>query len=291
MPSVAQESPTLPSSKKRRRDDSTHQMPPYASLLAAFTPAGTDNPIPSSSGAHSPPRVLFPTRAFDSSDLHSHHLSPFPARKIVPLPSGKRQRTTVDIDAETDDEPMQRSPSGSPPQKHEPHHHQRQHPHPQTKSTSQTYPDAKTRPPTPTAAPGLMSRCHVCSRKPTKKSDLDSFADCQGCGQRTCYVCIRECLGWGPNIENSAAASASASASASAIPTPTLPTTPLEEGETSFTMLDADAEEADRPQKRQPEHGWTRGGGHRQVVCSGCCVERGQDGEVVCLGCLPFVEG
>ncbi len=283
MPSVAQESPTLPSSKKRRRDDTTHQIPPYATLLAAFTPAGVDNPIPSSSGANSSPRVFFPASAFDNSDLHSHHLSPFPARKIVPLPSGKRQRTTVDITPETDDEPMQRSPSGSPSQKHEPHHQQRQHAHPEnTSSMSQAYSDAKARPPTPAAAPALMSRCHVCSRKPTKKSDLDSFADCQGCGQRTCYVCIRECLGWGPNIQNTAA---------SATPTPTLPITPLEEGETSFTMLDADAQEADRPQKGQSEHGWTRGGGHRQVVCSGCCVERGQDGEVVCLGCLPFVEG
>lgn len=38
--------------------------------------------------------------------------------------------------------------------------------------------------------------------------------------------------------------------------------------------------------------GWPNsGGGHRQRVCSRCCVERGEDGEVVCLGCLPFVEG
>lgn len=25
---------------------------------------------------------------------------------------------------------------------------------------------------------------------------------------------------------------------------------------------------------------------HRRIVCSKCCVERGADGEVVCLGCL-----
>jgi hypothetical protein len=27
------------------------------------------------------------------------------------------------------------------------------------------------------------------------------------------------------------------------------------------------------------------------VVCSRCCVEKGPDGDVVCLGCLPFSEG
>lgn len=25
--------------------------------------------------------------------------------------------------------------------------------------------------------------------------------------------------------------------------------------------------------------------GHREVVCAGCCVERGREGVVVCLGC------
>jgi hypothetical protein len=36
--------------------------------------------------------------------------------------------------------------------------------------------------------------------------------------------------------------------------------------------------------------GWAKGG-HRKMICSRCCVERGPDGDVVCLGCLPFVEG
>lgn len=64
-----------------------------------------------------------------------------------------------------------------------------------------------------------------------------------------------------------------------------------EAGEVSFTMLDADDEEHQAQPARQEQGGWTTGGGHRRVVCSRCCVERGQDGEVVCLGCLPFVEG
>lgn len=31
--------------------------------------------------------------------------------------------------------------------------------------------------------------------------------------------------------------------------------------------------------------GW-RGGTHKRVVCSGCCVEVGEEGEVMCFGCL-----
>lgn len=76
--------------------------------------------------------------------------------------------------------------------------------------------------------------CHVCFRKPTVRRDLDCFAGCEGCGGRTCFVCLRRCEGGG-------------------------------EGE-------GGAEEG--------------GGGHRGVVCSRCCVERGVDGEVWCLGCL-----
>ncbi|RGP62046.1 hypothetical protein FLONG3_10349 [Fusarium longipes] len=37
----------------------------------------------------------------------------------------------------------------------------------------------------------LVAPCHICHRRPTKKTHLDSFADCQGCGERTCFVCIR----------------------------------------------------------------------------------------------------
>lgn len=36
--------------------------------------------------------------------------------------------------------------------------------------------------------------------------------------------------------------------------------------------------------------GWT-GRGHRDMICSRCCVERGSYGDVVCLGCLAWMEG
>lgn len=31
---------------------------------------------------------------------------------------------------------------------------------------------------------------------------------------------------------------------------------------------------------------WEMGEAHREMICSACCVERGADGEVWCLGCL-----
>lgn len=274
MPSVAQESPTAPSCKKRRRDEANDsnnnnhhnpQIQVYADPLANIAPwALINNSFSSSKG-------------FDHGGLFQHHqLHAAAARKIMPLPLAKRRRTSLEGDAAAlDVEPIQR-PQPNASQRHG-QVHQRQDTKPIDKTRGTTTPD------TPSSTP-LMSRCHICFRKPTKRSDLDSFADCQGCGQRTCFVCIRECLGWDPGLQAEIL-----------VPPPAGP-----ESDTSFTMLDADAvpedEGEDFPQSRDEGgegkgSGWARGGGHRQVVCSQCCVERGPDGDVVCLGCLPFVEG
>ncbi len=43
-----------------------------------------------------------------------------------------------------------------------------------------------------TTSTALLSPCHICHRRPTKKTDVDSFADCQGCRRQTCFVCIRQ---------------------------------------------------------------------------------------------------
>ena len=296
MPSVAQESPTVQSSKKRRRDDDALLQNPlfeYATLLAPFHPPSSANyRISSSHSDSNTPRLLFPTKTFDHAFLPSHQqqhpLASIP-RKIIPLPPGKRQRTLADeICIDPDGEPMQRSPLSSPAQRRD-RPEDRQH-HPRAKEVLGDKSRAAGPNPIPEApAKSLMLRCHICFRKPTKKADLDSFADCQGCGERTCYVCIRECLGWAPNLRPTAAPKT--------LDPHLHPPPSLEEGETSFTMLDADAEDNTPPpppatvERPGHEHGWTRGGDHRRVVCSRCCVERGQDGEVVCLGCLPFVEG
>ncbi|KAL2023211.1 hypothetical protein VTK56DRAFT_3334 [Thermocarpiscus australiensis] len=283
MPSVAEQPPAVQSCKKRRRDDNDHQFP------LTYT-------------ASTSPRGLFADKGLDHGDVFQlHHSPPLATRRISSLPSAKRPRVSVDVGAGSEDEPMQRSPSHSPSHKHQqqyrPDRQRQQHQPPQMKPNPATAPreepPEKSRPaailaadvPTTTTPPTsaiFMSRCHICFRKPSKKSDLDSFADCQGCGQRTCYVCIRQCLGWAPpNLQAEILG----------------PLPPTLETETSFTMLDAeDAEEKSPFESRGGDggggaEGWARGGRHRQMVCSRCCVEKGQDGDVVCLGCLPFVEG
>ncbi|KAF4458494.1 hypothetical protein FALBO_14776 [Fusarium albosuccineum] len=123
------------------------------------------------------------------------------------------------------------------------------------------------------AASTLLAPCHICHRKPTKKSDLDSFADCQCCAERTCFVCIRECQGW--SLDGGSALSEQEVLSR------------------SFHMDDVD----DLPQERRDnssqgqdsKKGWDAGR-HCAVVCSRCCVERGAEGEVACLGCFSRME-
>lgn len=133
-----------------------------------------------------------------------------------------------------------------------------------------------------------LAPCHICHRRPTKKSDLDSFADCEGCGERTCFICMRNCVGLYREVD--AAGEDEDETCAREAPS------------RSFCMDDADAPPVE-DQGRQDETGvkdegdgegdtgkwWA--GGHRGVVCSRCCVEMGPDGEIACLGCLSRMEG
>jgi len=337
MPSVTQDPPTTPSpSCKKRKLDDTAQL--YAALVANFPPAKADHPVLEFYRAANCPRTgLLAGGSLDHATLSPQHhfASPLAGRKINPAsPWSKRQRIAPNSGGLAEGDPMQRSPSNSPAQRH-------QRPSSPLRGSAKTAgPGEKTRSatvapqtstPTPIISQSLMSRCHICSRKPTKKSELDSFTDCQGCGRRTCYICIRECLGWGPP----ATMMNHAQADSRAPPTPTLPQEP------SFTMVDIDLlddngnandigtdnyhqrileqqqlallksqqQAQQQPQLRLRQSSGNEGregraeagrgfdgcpnsgGGHRQRVCSRCCVERGEDGEVACLGCLPFVEG
>ncbi|KAH7163101.1 hypothetical protein B0J13DRAFT_29772 [Dactylonectria estremocensis] len=121
----------------------------------------------------------------------------------------------------------------------------------------------------------ILSPCHICHRRPTKKSDLDSFAQCQGCGERACFVCIRECQGW--NLDAGSVLSEQEVLSR------------------SFHMDDIDDQQSQQQHenhstRQEPKKGWAAGG-HRAVVCSRCCIERGAEGDVACLGCLSRMEG
>lgn len=49
-------------------------------------------------------------------------------------------------------------------------------------------------PTTPSSLPPPILRpCHICHRRPTTREVLDAYADCDLCGQRACYICLREC--------------------------------------------------------------------------------------------------
>ncbi|KAM7209063.1 hypothetical protein V8F20_000672 [Naviculisporaceae sp. PSN 640] len=282
MPSVTKESPSppVPLAKKRRRDDNESITTTTTTSNDSLNPRFQFPLSPPSLQGH-PPRSLF-----DGSDTPHYHQGPA-LRKVMPLPSSKRIRT---IDVKEDELRLQTLSTS-----------------PQTKSNISPISQDHERPTfTPTATTTtkldpatLMTRCHICSRKPTKKTDLDSFADCEGCRQRTCFICIRECLDWRPRSfrdEMTGCDRHKARVSLGAMSTD------------SFTMQDADetAEEsgtsghgqnpegvqtsaATKDQQSNDSKGWPAKGEHRQMVCSKCCIENGNDGDVVCLGCLPFV--
>ncbi|KAK1460678.1 hypothetical protein CCUS01_08783 [Colletotrichum cuscutae] len=209
-------------------------------------------------------------------------------RKIAPLPVSKRQRMFDDDD--DNDSGELGSLNGGTTSQHD--SQQRRGSRSSTESrpashAAQNQADAAgNRPRTPSS----LAPCHICHRRPTKKSDLDSFADCQGCGQRSCYVCVRECQGWEKDGRPSSNGG--------------INSTQQDQGQDgldlsrSCTMDDVDddrqrqsreEQEAKRTGRATRHNGWS-GGGHRQMVCSRCCIEKGSEGDIVCLGCLSRME-
>ena len=43
------------------------------------------------------------------------------------------------------------------------------------------------------ASASCLRPCHICHRRPTTKEVLDAYADCDLCGERSCYICLRQC--------------------------------------------------------------------------------------------------
>ncbi|KAI8965916.1 hypothetical protein F5Y11DRAFT_310775 [Daldinia sp. FL1419] len=247
MPSATPfELPMLSPSKKRRHDDDPSQV--QVQLTSQHESTNLLNAVNNNE------RFLFPTSARPGASLLNM------PRKMIPLPVNKRFRLVNE-----DDGPL-----------HSHNAHTYSHAHPEF-SPSPQHTRLGTNPKTgPANLQSLLSPCHICHRKPTKKSDLDSFASCFGCGQRSCFVCVRACRGW-------LAASGEDEDSLSA----------------SFTMQDVDdmtpspSPEVGPKQRKGgtgPGSSWI-GRGHRELICSRCCVERGPEGDVVCLGCLAGMEG
>ncbi|PLB48574.1 hypothetical protein P170DRAFT_411517 [Aspergillus steynii IBT 23096] len=39
----------------------------------------------------------------------------------------------------------------------------------------------------------FLRPCHICYRRPTTRELIEAYADCSICGQRSCYICLRQC--------------------------------------------------------------------------------------------------
>ncbi|KAI1448040.1 hypothetical protein F5Y02DRAFT_377092 [Annulohypoxylon stygium] len=272
MPSIAPfELPTFSTSKKRRRDDDHNetQMPLYGSPKSFLRSLSANSDTRSRTIQHNESTNLLSTidnnerLILPPSGRGTSAMLNMP-RKMIPLPLSKRLRLVND-----NSEPLHSH--NDQPTHYMSHsqqsHHSHAHPEYSTPPTSpqQSRVNTHTRP----NPPALLNPCHICHRKPTKKSDLDSFADCMGCGQRACFVCIRACQGWLPPSDEEENLSA------------------------SFTMQDVDDESnhGNEPDQKESKGGGWNGRGHRSMICSRCCVERGLEGDVVCLGCLAGMEG
>lgn len=125
-----------------------------------------------------------------------------------------------------------------------------------------------------------LSPCHVCRRKPTVKSELDAFGDCQCCGERTCYICMRKCEGAGVMWRASIRANQGFDADYMVVEDAC-------HDEMLGTGMGHKAEDESGARLGEKEGGRR---GHRDQICSACCEERGSDGEIWCLGCLRAEE-
>ncbi|KAI1828043.1 hypothetical protein F4861DRAFT_490419 [Xylaria intraflava] len=276
MPSLAQPERSMvsPSSRKRRREDGEEVQTPFGSTLEA-----SQNPL---STINDNDRLILPSSRATPSAFG------LPGKPIA-LPSTKKFRRLDDNDHEQPDNNGHDHhvlTSAALPQSQFPHAH------PDPNSTAASSQQVLVNVTRTTPSHPLLSPCHICHRKPTKKSDLDSYSNCTGCGERTCFICLRACQGWLPRPEEGKTDQ----------PAP-------EEEETcvSFVMEDVDDQESahdhadgyihfKKTQQRQKKGegggaGSWNGHGHREVICSRCCIERGSEGEVVCLGCLAGIEG
>ncbi|OTB08785.1 hypothetical protein M426DRAFT_161602 [Hypoxylon sp. CI-4A] len=269
MPSATPfEPPMLSPSKKRRREDEQNEVQVSLYGLSESNVISSGALLTNGSRTttqHNDTTNLFSTInnnnerfVFPSSGRGATSLLNMP-RKAIPLPVNKRFRL---VDENEESVQQAHLSQQQQQQSYFPH----AHPEYSTPPSSPQSNNRIVRHPNPAAS---LSPCHICHRKPTKKSDLDSFADCAGCGQRACFVCIRACQGWLPAVS---------------------PTSIEEDLCASFTMQDVDDTTPDPSQKQRKGGGWI-GRGHREMVCSRCCVERGPEGDIVCLGCLSGMEG
>ena len=131
--------------------------------------------------------------------------------------------------------------------------------------------------------------CHICRRRPSDRAQLDRYADCEGCGARTCFVCMRQCegdfiFGEGSRLDDEGDFDCLASS--------------MERREERRSSYSGEGDgfrsdiEGNNGGQEDGEGRWEKDRvmGHRRKVCRDCCVELGAEGEVRCLGCYRVDE-
>ncbi|EKD20984.1 hypothetical protein MBM_00097 [Drepanopeziza brunnea f. sp. 'multigermtubi' MB_m1] len=114
--------------------------------------------------------------------------------------------------------------------------------------------------------------CHVCRRKPTVKAELEAFGDCESCGERTCYICTRRCEG--PGIGTRLGFGVAVAVDRGKM------------GDDHMVMQDGSFGYGEKDKRGGEDLDAIEGnkGGmtvpHKDQICSGCCLERGPEGEL-----------
>lgn len=136
-------------------------------------------------------------------------------------------------------------------------------------------------PPVQTPVKIDLSPCYICHRKPSERKELDGYSNCENCGRRTCYVCIRQCEGFGVGIVGRGEDWIEDEERDKTFRGPELISS-----EMTFSfhenMVCVDRGRWDGRNIWKSERRLE----HKGKVCSRCCVEKGSDGEVWCLQCL-----
>ncbi|KAJ5689804.1 hypothetical protein N7462_004196 [Penicillium macrosclerotiorum] len=105
----------------------------------------------------------------------------------------------------------------------------------------------------PSTSPSALRPCHICHRRPTTRQVLDAYADCDLCGERACFICLRQC---------------------DAIECPG--SFPASRGE---------------PHLLSPSEDFDGSSARRRNICSGCAVEGITETGAEIVRCLDCVQG
>lgn len=277
MPSVTQQDPVLSTSKKRRRGENDNaESNENRHVCNAAVHYKRVMAFPRQHHYHAPDRTLLLTSEGQFLQNNDEHLqNGFFARKTPILPAqstAKRLRMedeTAAVDHNPNRDQRRRMIASAYSLQQKTAHVSSRLPHEGLQQADHNsrpqLPARSISAPAPTTS--ALAPCHICQRRPTKKSDLDSFADCEGCGMRTCYVCIRECLGWDREEDDN----------------PDSPLIRMEDVDDPAVVMGGNGKSGFF--RVWPKPGSSR---HRQMICRRCCIEEGADGDVMCLGCLQL---